>query len=152
MGKPAACTGISASWCPVHGDCKCPRHTDGAMEGEVNEGQMGADQCPLHSPESPHGEPEPSLDGDVASIIEALSGKRVARSWPYTTPSGHTYWEPGTFAELQERANDAAQAWIETWDPREHPPEPTWAMVGIAQAEVLRLRALLAQAGVPRTD
>lgn len=88
------------------------------------------------------------LEGDVAAIIEALSGKKVARGWPYTTPTGHTYLEPATYAELQERANDAAQAWVETWDPREHPPEPTWAMVGLAQVEVRRLRGLLDQAGV----
>jgi hypothetical protein len=24
------CTGIAASWCPIHGDCTCPREDDGS--------------------------------------------------------------------------------------------------------------------------
>lgn len=26
----ADCTGTAASWCPVHGDCTCPREEDGS--------------------------------------------------------------------------------------------------------------------------
>jgi hypothetical protein len=37
------CTGWTATWCPVHGDCTCPRREDG--EVEHNEGDR---ICPLH--------------------------------------------------------------------------------------------------------
>jgi len=44
------CTGISARWCPTHGDCSCPTNDD----GEVYE--MDDWNCPLHAPESNHAE------------------------------------------------------------------------------------------------
>lgn len=35
---------MTASWCPVHGDCTCP-------------GPVGSsDSCPLHGPDSDHAE------------------------------------------------------------------------------------------------
>lgn len=47
----AACTGIGASWCPVHGDCTCPRNDDGeALDG------LDDPSCPLHSLTSRHGD------------------------------------------------------------------------------------------------
>ncbi len=39
------CTGVSASWCPVHGDCACKNAND-----------KNDDDCPLHSRQSTHGE------------------------------------------------------------------------------------------------
>jgi hypothetical protein len=55
------CTGLTASWCPIHGDCTCPRHGDAAnpdtsegMRGEVINGQMEDPSCPLHAPSSGH--------------------------------------------------------------------------------------------------
>ena len=59
--------------------------------------------------------------------------------WPYTTPSGHTYVEPTDYDTLRSRATDWGQAHIESWDPAEHPPPPTWEMLGIALAECDRL-------------
>lgn len=47
------CTGIAASWCPVCGDCACPRTVDG--ERIDNE---GADDCPLHAASSAHASAE----------------------------------------------------------------------------------------------
>jgi hypothetical protein len=44
-----ACTGVSASWCPVHGDCSCPRLDTGEREEE-------AQDCPLHGEKSAHGD------------------------------------------------------------------------------------------------
>lgn len=38
------CTGVSATWCPICGDCTC------ADEADLND-----DDCPLHSDESKHG-------------------------------------------------------------------------------------------------
>jgi predicted RNA-binding Zn-ribbon protein involved in translation (DUF1610 family) len=45
----AECTGVAASWCPVCGDCACPRQTTGERDGE-------SASCPLHGPDSTHGE------------------------------------------------------------------------------------------------
>lgn len=39
-----ACTGIAASWCPVHDDCACPAPEDAKDDHS----------CPLHSPTSTH--------------------------------------------------------------------------------------------------
>lgn len=64
-----------------------------------------------------------------------------ARAWPYTTPEGHTYQTPTTYKELCALHDNAAQAYVESWDPAEHPPEPTWEMVGLAHKEIARLRA-----------
>lgn len=60
--------------------------------------------------------------------------------WPKTTPTGHTYVEPRTYAELLHEHSNAAQAAIECWEEDECPPEPTWEMVGIAHREVERLQ------------
>jgi hypothetical protein len=38
------CTGISATWCPVHGDCTCRDPDD-----------KNDDDCPLHAAASTHG-------------------------------------------------------------------------------------------------
>jgi hypothetical protein len=46
-----ACTGVSASWCPVHGDCRCPRLDTGEREEEST-------TCPLHGEKSTHGDDE----------------------------------------------------------------------------------------------
>lgn len=43
------CTGVTASWCPIHGDCTCPRKKDGEREEEDP-------KCPLHSLSSDHAE------------------------------------------------------------------------------------------------
>ena len=40
------CTGITAAWCPLHGDCSCPDPADA----------MDHPSCPLHAVSSPHGE------------------------------------------------------------------------------------------------
>ncbi len=48
------CSGLTASWCPVHGDCLCPElRGPGAGPGERSFTYSG---CPLHSPASDHAE------------------------------------------------------------------------------------------------
>lgn len=42
------CTGMAASWCPLHGSCTCPRDAHGFREG--------CPTCPLHSDTSKHAE------------------------------------------------------------------------------------------------
>ena len=49
----ACCTGVAASWCPVHGDCTCPRTETGERESESL-------TCPLHAPNSLHAERLPA--------------------------------------------------------------------------------------------
>lgn len=44
--EPVKCTGVSASWCPICGDCCC----------EEPESSKCDDGCPLHSYWSRHGE------------------------------------------------------------------------------------------------
>ena len=51
------CTGITAAWCPIHGDCRCP---DRGWAGDLND-----PDCPLHAPSSLHGEGVP-IDGPGA--------------------------------------------------------------------------------------
>lgn len=46
------CTGIAASWCPLHGECTCPRGPDGA----IPEGGLNDPSCPLHATTSLHAE------------------------------------------------------------------------------------------------
>lgn len=52
----AECTGLTATWCPVHGDCTCTRHED----GEVYFGTRGI--CPLHADDSTHAETDARFD------------------------------------------------------------------------------------------
>lgn len=59
----AECTGIAASWCPVHGNCSCPRDEEGAR----TENRFGVD-CPLHGLASNHGDAE----------VSALAARRGA--------------------------------------------------------------------------
>jgi hypothetical protein len=48
----SVCTGLTATWCPVHGDCDCPRDP---IHGEINF-DVGEFSCPLHAWNSPHAE------------------------------------------------------------------------------------------------
>lgn len=47
-GGAPVCTGTSAQWCPVCGDCKCPDRELGDLNGPG---------CPLHSNSSDHATP-----------------------------------------------------------------------------------------------
>ena len=60
-GEVTHCTGVAASWCPIHGTCTCPRD-EAAWRVELND-----PNCPLHSPESTHAakttrEPPPEVE------------------------------------------------------------------------------------------
>lgn len=50
--SPPECTGFSAKWCPVCGDCSCPTREG----GDTGERTMEDPGCPLHAPSSKHGE------------------------------------------------------------------------------------------------
>lgn len=49
LRRPAQCTGLVASWCPLHGTCTCRRHDTG-------ERVHASDACPLHAFTSAHAE------------------------------------------------------------------------------------------------
>lgn len=51
MTRRPACTGIAASWCPIHGNCSCP----------APEKALDDPDCPLHASDSLHAEPNPEL-------------------------------------------------------------------------------------------
>jgi hypothetical protein len=44
MTFAASCTGLTAAWCGVHGDCTCDRGTD----------ELAAPTCPLHGADGSH--------------------------------------------------------------------------------------------------
>jgi hypothetical protein len=47
------CSGVSARWCPLHGECTCAiNHPD---EDELQEITMDNRSCPLHGGQSLHG-------------------------------------------------------------------------------------------------
>lgn len=59
--EAAACTGLTATWCPTHGDCTCPELFDAVDEqgrgiGEPQGRDMNDERCPLHATASSHGE------------------------------------------------------------------------------------------------
>lgn len=57
--ESASCTGLTASWCPFHGECSCPRNEAGEhVDRYTGEPAMDDPNCPLHSPDSSHGAAE----------------------------------------------------------------------------------------------
>lgn len=58
------CTGVTARWCPLCGDCTCRTHDD-ALDAEVIDSYrigmhdvpiLSDPSCPLHTPGSDHAE------------------------------------------------------------------------------------------------
>ena len=89
--KPAeVCTGIAATWCPVHGDCTCPHCDDNPYADRT----LTDESCPLHSSSSTHGETVESAE--VCASAEVLTAVR----------------------ELHEAARDAST--ILDWDMGHH--------------------------------
>lgn len=43
-----SCTGLTATWCPIHGECTCARTVDGDIP------VMADSWCPLHKPNGDH--------------------------------------------------------------------------------------------------
>lgn len=54
------CTGLTAAWCPIHGDCSClrshedPRFTDEADAHYRQEPSLDDGDCSLHAQDSDH--------------------------------------------------------------------------------------------------
>lgn len=69
------CTGVSAGWCPVHGDCTCPR--DGTDTREEQ-----SETCPLHGGQSPHGDDTDDAPQIKRSVVLRLAVEvRQGRLW-----------------------------------------------------------------------
>ena len=73
----------------------------------------------------------------------------MAKTFPYTTPSGHTYEQPTDYRSLSNRVLDWQQSIIECWDEAECPPDPlsfresakiAWNEAVRANSEIERLR------------
>ena len=60
------CSNISAGWCPVHGDCTCPRDGTDTCEEQ-------ADDCPLHGTASNHGDDEDEPPQIARSLVLRLA-------------------------------------------------------------------------------
>lgn len=54
----SGCTGLTARWCPIHGDCTCDRDDYGS-------GDMNDPTCPLHRTSSTHAERDAQPAADV---------------------------------------------------------------------------------------
>jgi len=81
---------------------------------------------------------------------QAISEERLAKSFPYTTPSGHIYHAPTDYRSLSARVMDYLQSVIECWDEDESPPHAlaftefakiAWNEAVRANEEIDRLRA-----------
>lgn len=75
------CTGVSAAWCPIHGDCIC-----------VREGTAGLDDpnCPLHSLESTHAEVEDAPGGLWVDLRKSV--QRLVSCLEVTAIGGVSEW------------------------------------------------------------
>lgn len=72
MTPSLACTGSSARWCPVCGDCACgPRYEGDGADGERT---LDDDGCPLHGASSAHArDAAPDLAADHIALADALA-------------------------------------------------------------------------------
>jgi len=97
------CTGIAASWCPIHGECLCPPD-DGSSDYQHN------DKCPLHGPDSTHGETgEAALKLHQVLSFYADPGTYFAIAFVPDPPNGEFMddfsetdlgWKPGKRARI----------------------------------------------------
>lgn len=84
-----ACSGLTSSWCQIHGDCKCP---DPAVA-------LNHPGCPIHAPDSDH------AGGVIAPEPEPV------RHWtPHSNLPGREPNCPGCKAEAQARTDNATNA------------------------------------------
>jgi hypothetical protein len=67
------------------------------------------------------------------------------KTFPHTTPTGHTYHEPTDWKQLCEWSMNRAQGSMECWDDAELPPDETPAMFTIAWNTAVRAREALEQ-------
>jgi len=84
MGAPTpepepACTGQTAVWCPIHGDCSCPY-----LYGDPTNGPtLDDDKCPLHKLESAHGEEVRTPEAVLLAMLSAYEAEALAAMIAY---------------------------------------------------------------------
>lgn len=87
------CTGVSASWCPVCGECSCPREEDGEW-GEPNE------DCPLHGRRSTHA--ERTAEQDEREMLQALVIRALDQGQKPKCQRCFASWERGKATRCTE--------------------------------------------------
>lgn len=128
----AACTGVTAQWCPVHGECTCPEH----LPGERN---LDDERCPLHAPTSDHGEVERA---DPAPA-DAISIYPHERDWIAAERAALVLERDEARREAEEQLERALVAEKEATGMAGE-IEALAARIAAAEAEIARLRAELA--------
>lgn len=71
--KKPVCSGLAASWCPIHGDCKCLREESGQAPS------LDGRDCPLHGPASDHNERAEDNQGMSAHEAELAALREQLR-------------------------------------------------------------------------
>lgn len=90
------CTDLSATWCPVHGDCTCDRTTK----------HLDDSDCPLHNSHSDH--PETVAEPREEALRELKKAKELAQQ-------GQSIWTGacGTFHSIEDKIDRALAALAE---------------------------------------
>jgi hypothetical protein len=87
-----------------------------------------------------------SLFATLDALRTQLEQAQRQKTFPHTTPTGHTYHEPTDWKQLCEWSMNRAQGSIECWDDAELPPDETPAMFTIAWNTAVRAREALESA------
>jgi hypothetical protein len=82
----------------------------------------------------------------IAALRTQLEQAQRQKTFPHTTPTGHTYHEPTDWKQLCEWSMNRAQGSIECWDDAELPPDETPAMFTIAWNTAVRATEALESA------
>jgi hypothetical protein len=112
---PDRCTGLTARWCPIHGDCSCD-----AVEG------LGGSACPLHAMGSNHVEGESDPLAALAATPDARPDPRATLDWIEHNVSGglHLVATARAKAHVDPRLDLIALEWIRANDPAALPASP----------------------------
>lgn len=108
------CTGVSAKWCPVHGDCTCPHDPEGWCTGEDP-------ACPLHSRSSTYTR-RPAMPASRDDL--GAEGNEARRRFWERCAAGALTTSPPEEAALQ------ADEMLAEWDKRWIAPDGRWRCAG----------------------
>jgi hypothetical protein len=115
------------------------------LEAEMTTVDIDKLEARLREADSWHGLPPEAFDllREVRELRGIAEAAREQKTFPHTTPTGHTYTEPTDFKELSEWVMNRAQGSMECWDDAELPPDETPAMFTIAWNTAVRAREAL---------
>jgi hypothetical protein len=86
-----ACTGIAASWCPIHGDCTCPKEASGEPIRDILGGRIQVrhdPECPLHCAGTTHAT---TLHGGMNEVPKAFTSG-IVKDWRGYEWAGWVFW------------------------------------------------------------